>query len=129
MLMLSLPDLQHPFEIETDASDYVVGAILTQHGHPMAYLVRHYQISSVSTLLTIKKCTPLCNPIASGGITFSGRRQSSTLIISLCSSCRHNENCRMTAIKSGPHTCSSSTSTSSIRHEVPIGSLISSTNL
>jgi hypothetical protein len=26
---LSLPDLQHPFEIETDASDYVVGVFLT----------------------------------------------------------------------------------------------------
>jgi hypothetical protein len=29
--LLSLPNLQHPFEIETDASDYVVGVILTQH--------------------------------------------------------------------------------------------------
>jgi hypothetical protein len=36
-LVLSLPDLQQPFEIEIDASDYVVGAVLTQHGHPMAY--------------------------------------------------------------------------------------------
>jgi hypothetical protein len=35
--MLSLPNLQQPFEIETDASDYVVGAIITQHEHPMAY--------------------------------------------------------------------------------------------
>jgi hypothetical protein len=35
--VLSLSDLQHPFEIETDASDYVVGTILTQHNHPMAY--------------------------------------------------------------------------------------------
>jgi hypothetical protein len=33
----SLPDLQHPFEIKTDASDYAVGIILTQHDHPMAY--------------------------------------------------------------------------------------------
>jgi hypothetical protein len=36
-LVLSLPDLQQPFEIEIDASDYVVGAVLTQHGHPVAY--------------------------------------------------------------------------------------------
>jgi hypothetical protein len=31
--VLSLPDLQQSFNIETDASDYVVGAFLTQHNH------------------------------------------------------------------------------------------------
>jgi len=36
-LVLSLPELQHPFGIETDASDYVVGTVLTQHGHLVAY--------------------------------------------------------------------------------------------
>ena len=35
--VLSLPDLQQRFEIETDAFDYVVGIVLTQHGHPVAY--------------------------------------------------------------------------------------------
>ena len=35
--VLSLPDLQQPFETETDASDYAVGTILSKHGHPMAY--------------------------------------------------------------------------------------------
>jgi hypothetical protein len=36
-LVLSLPDLQHPFEIKIDASNYVVGIVLTQHDNPMAY--------------------------------------------------------------------------------------------
>jgi hypothetical protein len=35
--MLSLPDLQQPFEIEADASEYDVGTVLTQHDHPVAY--------------------------------------------------------------------------------------------
>eukprot|EP00253_Pinus_taeda_P025572 PITA_25572 len=36
-LVLALPDLQQPFEVETDASNYAIEAVLTQHGHPMAY--------------------------------------------------------------------------------------------
>jgi hypothetical protein len=35
--MLTLPDLQQPFKIETDASNYAIGVVLTQHGHPVAY--------------------------------------------------------------------------------------------
>jgi hypothetical protein len=29
--------MQQPFEIETDASHYDVGIVLTQHGHPVVY--------------------------------------------------------------------------------------------
>jgi hypothetical protein len=36
-LVLSLPYLQHPFEIKTYASDYAMGAILTQHDYLAAY--------------------------------------------------------------------------------------------
>ena len=35
-LVLTLPDFQQPFEIEIDASDYVIGVVLTQQGHIMA---------------------------------------------------------------------------------------------
>ena len=35
--VLSLLDLKQPFEIEIDALNSIVGSILTQHGHPMAY--------------------------------------------------------------------------------------------
>ena len=36
-LVLSLPNLEQPFQIGTDASDYVVGVVITQHDHPVAY--------------------------------------------------------------------------------------------
>jgi hypothetical protein len=35
--ILSIPYLQQPFEIETNASDHAVGVVLTEHDHPMAY--------------------------------------------------------------------------------------------
>jgi hypothetical protein len=35
--ILSLPNLQHPFDIKTYASDYAVGTVLTQHNHSVAY--------------------------------------------------------------------------------------------
>ena len=36
-LDLTLPYLQQPFEIETDASEYAIGAVLTQQEHLVAY--------------------------------------------------------------------------------------------
>jgi hypothetical protein len=46
--VLFLPDLQQPFKIETNSSDYVVGATITQHGHPVAY-------NSETLLVTVQK--------------------------------------------------------------------------
>jgi hypothetical protein len=42
---------------------------------PWSIIVRHYHMSAASTLLTTKKRTLLSKPTASGGITFSGRKQ------------------------------------------------------
>lgn len=36
-LVLTLPNLQQPYEIEINTSDYIVGIVFTQHGHPLAY--------------------------------------------------------------------------------------------
>eukprot|EP00253_Pinus_taeda_P033595 PITA_33595 len=35
--VLTLLDLQQPFDVKTDASDYAIGAVLTKHGHLVAY--------------------------------------------------------------------------------------------
>jgi hypothetical protein len=114
--VLSFPDLQQPFEIETDAYDYVVGTVLTNMVIWWHTIVRHSQILSENTPPMTRKCIPLYKLVVNGNITFWERRRSSTLITSLCSSYRHRGNCRTTTIKSGPPTCNSSISTSSIRH-------------
>jgi hypothetical protein len=49
--VLALPNFDRPFSIETDACDTGVGAVLTQDGHPVAYLskalgVRNQQLST-----------------------------------------------------------------------------------
>ena len=65
--MLTLPDLQQPFEIETDAFDYAIGVVLTQQGNLVAY---HNETLSTNIPLMIKRCIPLYRLAGNGSITF-----------------------------------------------------------
>jgi hypothetical protein len=62
-LVISLPDLQQPFEIKKNASDYVVGVVLTQHSHLVAYnsdtlsdVVRKYPNYDKEMYSIVKSC-------------------------------------------------------------------------
>jgi hypothetical protein len=54
MPQFSLPDFEVGFEIETDASDKGVGAVLSQQGHPVAFFNKALS-SSNQKLLTYEK--------------------------------------------------------------------------
>jgi hypothetical protein len=61
--VLSLPDLQQPFDIETDALYYVVGIVLIQHSHPVAYhsetlsdVIRKYPTYDKEMYSIVKAC-------------------------------------------------------------------------
>jgi hypothetical protein len=61
--VLSLPDLQKSFEIETDASDYAIDAVLTQQGHIVVYhsetlsdIVRKYPTNEKEMYSIVQAC-------------------------------------------------------------------------
>eukprot|EP00253_Pinus_taeda_P014293 PITA_14293 len=46
--VLALPDLQRPFGIQTDARDYAMGVVLTQHDKPICYLLETFNLVVVN---------------------------------------------------------------------------------
>jgi hypothetical protein len=66
--VLALPNFKETFEIETDACDYGVGAVLMQKGHPITFLSKAlgpknrglstYQKECLSILMAVEKWRP-----------------------------------------------------------------------
>ena len=56
--VLALPDLQQPFEIETDASGYAMGAVLLQQKKPICYHSEKFSQAVINTPLTTRNCMP-----------------------------------------------------------------------
>ena len=61
--VLSLPNLQESFEIQTDASEYALGEILMPHGHLVAYhsetfsnTIRRYPTYDKELYAIVKAC-------------------------------------------------------------------------
>ena len=51
--MLQLPNLSMPFEVHTDASDYAIGGVLVQEGHPVAFESR--KLNDVEKRYTVQE--------------------------------------------------------------------------
>ena len=68
--MLALPDFTKQFEIETDACDVGVGAVLLQGGHPIAFVSRGlgprtkglstYEKEYIAILLAVENISTAC---------------------------------------------------------------------
>ncbi|KAL5581856.1 hypothetical protein UlMin_014298 [Ulmus minor] len=56
--VLALPDISKPFEVQTDASDFALGGVLLQEGHPVAYESR--KLSGAERRYTCQD--PPCGP-------------------------------------------------------------------
>ena len=57
--VLALPDFQVQFDIHTDASGVGIGAVLSQRGHPIAYLSKGLSSTAQSLSTYEKECLAL----------------------------------------------------------------------
>ena len=99
--ILALPDLRQPFEIQTDASDYAMGAVFMQHGKPISF---HYEIfhgAMTNYPTNYKELYALVQRVNKWKHYLMGNRPLSILMISHCSTYNHSQSCSNQEISDG----------------------------
>ena len=81
-----LCNFQQHFEIETDASDYALGAVITQSGHQSPFILKLSMTLLEGTRRMKRNCIPFWKLLIHGDTTSLERKRSSSLTISPCSS-------------------------------------------
>ena len=77
-LVLTLPDLQRPFEIQTNASDYAMGAMLIQHGKTICYHSETFNSTVVNYPTYDKELYALVQSVKKVETLLNGQRDNHT---------------------------------------------------
>ena len=106
--VLVLPDLHHPFEIETDASDYALDVVITQLGHPITFHSKNFKDTIITYSTYEKELYAIVKDLKQWRHYILGKETIITLTINLYSSLHPCRNYRQLDISSGLITCNSS---------------------
>jgi len=77
--VLAFPDHAKPFEVHTDVSDYAIGGVLMQEGHPITYESRKLNDTERKYTVQEKEMTA-CTVYAFGDTICSGQNELSERI-------------------------------------------------
>jgi hypothetical protein len=85
-LVLALPNLRQPFEIQTNASNYAMGVVLLQHGKPICFHSETFNVVVINNPTYDKELYALVQSVKKMETLFVGKRnyhshKSSTIAI------------------------------------------------
>jgi hypothetical protein len=89
--VLALPNLRQPFEIQTDASNYAMGAVLLQHGKPICFHFETFNGAVINYPTYDKELYALVQSVKNGKIICWGKKPLSTQIINHCNTYNHKQ--------------------------------------